>query len=370
MEPDSQMTSSDPCAHDDDEQHGHAATRIGRQFDRAREVRRVFWITLGLNAVVAISKAGYGYITGSVALGTDSVHSMLDGASNVLALFSLHWSTAPANARHPYGHRKIEILAALGIGVLIVISLFELAGAAVESLRGHRAPPHIGWAAYAVVIGTMVINYFVTRYEHGKGHELSSHLLCADAQHTQSDLYASAAVLLSFVAVRNGLPWADGVGGLVLVVLVGRAAWLVFRENVPVLLDAAILDPAGIIDLAGRVDGVENVHRVRSRGMRSAVELDLHMQVAPDTSVIDAHRLASQIENDLKLKFPELSDVVIHIEPTPPTNPPFSPPVRPPRPHAEATSEATGRAEPDRRPSDDGHGHGRGLGRGHHHHKH
>lgn len=362
MEPDSPMSSSDPCAHDDDQDHGHAATRAGRQggrqVDRVREVRRVFWITLGLNALVAISKASYGYITGSVALGTDSVHSILDGASNVLALFGLHWSTAPANARHPYGHRKIEILAALGIGVLIVISLFELAEAAVASLRGHRPPPQIGWPAYAVVIGTMVINFFVTRYEHGKGHELSSHLLCADAEHTKSDLYASGAVLLSFLAVRNGLYWADGVGGLILVVLVGRAAWMVFRENVPVLLDAAILDPAGIIDLAGQVDGVENVHRVRSRGMRSAVELDLHMQVAPETRVIDAHRLASRIENDLKLKFPELSDVVIHIEPTPPTNRTSPPPVEAPL----KASEAPGRAG---HADDHDHGHGRG-----HHHKH
>ena len=128
-------------------------------------------------------------------------------------------------------------------------------------------------------------------------------------------------MLLSFVAVHYGLAWADGVGALILVGLVGRAAWMVFRDNVPVLLDAAILDPAGIIDLAGQVNGVENVHRVRSRGMRSAVELDLHMQVAPGMSVIEAHRLASQIENDLKLKFPELSDVVIHIEPTPTTSP-------------------------------------------------
>jgi cation diffusion facilitator family transporter len=316
------MTSSDPCAHDHDESHGHAAARPAQTTaaDRVRAVRRVFWITLGLNAIVAISKASYGYITGSVALGTDSVHSMLDGASNVLALLGLHWSTAPANPRHPYGHRKIEILAALGIGVLIVISLFELAGAAVESLRGHRAAPHVGWSAYAVVAGTMVINFFVTRYEHDRGHELGSHLLCADAKHTQSDLYASGAVLLSFLAVRNGWAWADGAGALILVALVGRAAWLVFKDNVPVLLDAAILDPARIVDLAAHVEGVENVHRVRSRGMRNAVELDLHMQVAPGMSVIDAHRLASQIENDLKLKFPELSDVVIHIEPTPHPN--------------------------------------------------
>jgi cation diffusion facilitator family transporter len=161
-----------------------------------------------------------------------------------------------------------------------------------------------------------VINFFVTRYEHRKGDQLSSHLLCADARHTQSDLYASGAVLLSFIAVRGGIAWADGVGALVLVVLIGRAAWMVFRENVPVLIDAAMLEPEGVIRLAGEVAGVENVHRVRSRGIRSAVELDLHMEVAPTMTVIEAHGLATRIERDLRLKFPELSDVVIHIEPT------------------------------------------------------
>jgi cation diffusion facilitator family transporter len=312
----SRPTSDSSCEHD----HAHA-TAAQRNRERARrrgrEIRKVFIITLGLNALVAISKGVYGYLSGSVALGTDSIHSTLDAASNVLALLGLHWSAAPANARHPYGHRKIEILAALGIGVLIVIGLFELAMAAVESLRGGRAAPRIGWPVFAVVLATMVVNFFVTRYEHRKGHDLGSNLLCADARHTQSDLYASGAVLLSFVAVRNGLAWADGLGGLILVVLVGRAAWLVFRDNVPVLIDTATLDPAGVIDLAGRIDGVENVHRVRSRGVPSAVELDLHMQVAREMSVNEAHRLASRIELELKLKFPELSDVVIHIEPTP-----------------------------------------------------
>jgi divalent metal cation (Fe/Co/Zn/Cd) transporter len=89
----------------------------------------------------------------------------------------------------------------------------------------------------------------------------------------------------------------------------------VFRHNVPVLIDAARLDPVGIEELARGVAGVSNVHRVRSRGMRRAVELDLHLEVAADMSVADAHRLALQIEREVKVKFPEVSDVVIHIEP-------------------------------------------------------
>src|SRR5262249_41490128 len=158
-------------------------------------VGRVFWLTLGLNALVALSKAGYGYVSGSLTLGTDSLHSMLDASSNVLALLSLRWSAAPADARHPYGRQKIEIVAALGIGVLIVGGLFEFAEAAVRGLLVHRPPPTVGWGGFAIVIGTMVINFFVTRYEHRKGHELGSELLHADARHTQSDLYASAAAV-------------------------------------------------------------------------------------------------------------------------------------------------------------------------------
>jgi cation diffusion facilitator family transporter len=303
----------DPCLYADDR-----AGRLAAAGERRRQVGQVFWITLGLNAIVALAKAGYGYISGSLTLGTDSLHSVLDASSNVLALLSLRWSAAPADDRHPYGRQKIEILAALGIGVLIVVGLFEFGEAAVRALLSHRQPPHVGLGGFAIVIGTMVINFFVTRYEHRKGHELGSELLHADARHTQSDLYASGAVVASFVAVRAGVAWADAVATLLLVGLIGHAAWEVFRDNVPVLIDAARLDPHGVAELARGVAGVSNVHRVRSRGMRRAVELDLHLEVAADMSVAAAHKLALQIEREVKVKFPEVSDVVIHIEPEPP----------------------------------------------------
>jgi cation diffusion facilitator family transporter len=309
------MSDSDPCGCDVDPGASAEATR-----ERVRKIRRVFIITLVLNAAVAVTKATYGYYARSLSLGADSLHSILDASSNVLALLGLHWSAAPADERHPYGRRKIEILAALGIGVLIVISLFEFAEAAIRTLLSGahaHAGPRIGWGGFAVVLATMAVNFGVTRYEERKAHELGSALLHADARHTRSDLYASAAVMASFVAVRAGASWADGVAALILVVLIGHVAWEVFRENVPVLIDAAMLDPAGVIDLARAVSGVRDVHRVRSRGVRSAVELDLHLQVAPEMSVVEAHTLAVKIERELKVKFPELSDVVIHIEPTP-----------------------------------------------------
>lgn len=282
---------------------------------RRRKVRRVFWVTLALNTVVAASKAAYSFTSGSLTLGADSLHAVLDASSNVLALFSLGWAATPADARHPYGRQKIEILAALGIGVMIVAGLVEFTQAAVGALVAGRHAPRVGWLGFAVVLATMGISLFVSRYEHRQGHELGSELLHADAHHAASDFYASGAVLASFLAVRAGLAWADAVATLVLVVLIGHAAWTVFRDNIPVLIDAARLDPAGVAELARSVEGVSDVHRVRSRGMRRAVELDLHLEVAPEMSVVDAHKLAQQIEREVKVKFPEVSDVIIHVEP-------------------------------------------------------
>lgn len=282
----------------------------------AQAVRRVFIITLLLNVAVAAAKGGYGYFSGSIALGTDAIHAVLDGSSNVLALFSLHWARMPADEGHPYGRRKIEILAAVGIGVLIVIGLAEFASAAVRELLGDGTPPRVGWGGFAVVAATMVINFFVTRYEERRGHDLGSPLLCADAQHTRSDLYASIAVLLSFVGVRLGWRAADAMGAIAVVVLVGRAAWLVFRDNIPTLIDAAVLDPGRVARLAaGSHDAVRDVTRVRSRGLRNAVQLDLRIEVDPDMKVSDAQRLSERIEEALRGEFPELADVSIHCAP-------------------------------------------------------
>lgn len=282
---------------------------------RDRAVRRVFWITLVLNFLVAVAKGLYSLRSGSVTLGADAFHSVLDGSANVLALVGMHLSTKPASAAHPYGRRKIELLAAVGIGVLIAVSLLEVGSAAWQSLRGQRAAPDIGWVGFAVVLASMSINLAVSRYEAAEGRRLQSPLLAADAHHTQSDIYASGAVLLSFIGAQQGLWWADGVCGLIVVVMVGRVAWEVFRENVPSLLDVAVLDPTTVREIGTSIEGVRGIHRVRSRGTHWAVDLDLHMQVDADMKVEDAHTIGNRVEAELRAKLPQLADVVVHIEP-------------------------------------------------------
>ena len=288
---------------------------------RRAPVRRVFLLTLGLNAAVAIAKAGYGYMSGSLTLGTDSLHSILDASSNVLALFGLRWAAAPADARHPYGRQKIEILAALGIGVLIVVGLFEFGAAAVHSLIDRHPAPRVGVGGFAIVLATMAINLWVARYERRKADELGSALL-----------------------QRRRPPHP------VRPLRVGRGGRVLRRRPRRPRLGGRRGDPAaGRADRPRGLGGVPRerprsdrrrhagpaqrrrprrpararrvVHRVRSRGVRGAVELDLHLEVAPDMSVVGSSRAGSSRSTmELKVKFPEVSDVIIHIEPKPQAN--------------------------------------------------
>jgi len=120
---------------------------------------------------------------------------------------------------------------------------------------------------------------------------------------------------VSFIGVRLGWKAADPLGAIAVIVLVGRAAWVVFRDNVPTLLDAAVISAARVDQLTRRDDCVQQVTRIRSRGSRSAVQLELDVHVDPEMTIADAHLLTNRIEATLRHEFPELTDVGIHAVP-------------------------------------------------------
>lgn len=283
--------------------------------DRERAVRRVVLIVLVLNLVVAVAKAIYGLASGSLAVSTDAVHSFLDASGNVIALVALKIAAAPPDRGHPYGHRKIEIVAAAAVGVLITAGVINFGVHAIDALRSgeHAAPP--GVIGFAVVGGTFVVNAFVSVYESRRGSRLSSAFLVADAAHTVSDVLVTLTVLVSMAAARLGVGWADPVAALVVLVFVARVAWRILAGNLSVLVDAAVIDPERVVQIALSVAGVRGCHRVRSRGTDFAAHVDLHLLFDNDISLRAAHELAHTVESALRREIPAVVDVTIHMEP-------------------------------------------------------
>jgi cation diffusion facilitator family transporter len=286
-----------------------------RAFEVARAVRRVVLIILALNAMVAGAKGAYGWWSGSLAVASDALHSLLDAAGNVIGALVLRAAASPPDEGHPYGHQKIEIVAAALIGVLIAGGSLRFGWSAVEALLSGRAAPPVTGVGFAVVGGTLVVNLFVASWEAKKGRELGSAFLIADAAHTASDVVVTIGVILSLIASRIGVRWADSAAALGVLAVVVVVAYRILSSNLNILLDRAALDADRIRAEVLAVPGVLSCHRIRSRGLEGAVLVDLHLQVDGSMPLRAAHAISHEVEDRLKQKFPGVADVTIHVEP-------------------------------------------------------
>lgn len=290
-----------------------SAERVSRSTVHA-ETWRVMWVVLVLNVAVAAAKLVYGASAHVVALQADGLHSLLDAFANVVGLVGLHFSTEPPDSEHPYGHRRIEHLAAAGVGILILFGVVEVGRGAWDAFFLGDVP-RTEFAGLAVILGTLVVNIGVTRWEHKKGQALGSPFLEADAMHTLSDVFATLLVLASYAAAHARIRWADPVAAAAVMLLIARTGYHVLRDNVPVLLDAAVIDSARVRAVVRTVPGVAGCHRIRSRGSPRAVHLDLHIQVDPQITVLEGHRVSHAVKDAIHQQLPEVEEVLVHIEP-------------------------------------------------------
>ncbi len=281
---------------------------------RDRAVRRVLWAILAANWLVAGAKLALGQLITSTAMVADGLHSFIDGGSNVLGLFAMYFASQPADREHPYGHQKFEALASLAIGGMIGMGVLELGRMAWRAIV-EGASPSVRPAAVTVMVGTLVINLLVTRVEHRWGQRLGSALLIADAKHTLSDVFVTLAVLGSLGLSALGLRRVDGFVTLGVLGFVAWTGWTIIRQAVGILADGARIEPQRVRDALQRLPEVLAVHDVRSRGMEGSVYVDLTIEVAPALSVERAHHVADGVEETLKGTFPEVVDVIVHVEP-------------------------------------------------------
>ncbi len=281
---------------------------------RTREVRAVLWQILIANWAVALAKVGLGLWASSAAMTADGLHSFLDGASNVIGLVAMHYAGQPADQEHPYGHQKFEALAALAIGVMIGVGVLQLGQMAVDAIV-RNIHPTVGPLALGVMVATLAVNLAVTRYERRVGKRLSSTLLLADAQHTLSDVFVSLTVIASLGLSWAGVGRADGVVALVVLGFVSWTGWSIIKQAAGILADTMRLDPLRVHAACQGIADVLAVRDIRSRGLEGSVYVDLKIDVDPQLSVQRAHDASDAVERAIALAFPEVVDVVVHVEP-------------------------------------------------------
>ncbi len=279
-----------------------------------RSVKRVLIGIMILNLIVTATKFVVGALTGSIAVLADAFNALVDASSNVIGLLGLRAASDPPDPDHPYGHRKYETIATLGIGGLMLLAGWEVLQDVFERLTGGQ-PPIVTSLSLALILLTLPLNIFIVWYEGRRGRELGSDVLLADATSTRVNIFVSLAALIGLLGSSIGLPWLDIVVALGIVGYVATAAYRIIRETSDVLTDSAVIDPHVVEDIARKVPGVWFATKVRSRGREDDVHLDLRVKVDPAMATEQAHAIASEVERRVKEQIPGVVDAVVHIEP-------------------------------------------------------
>ncbi len=307
----------------------HAPTRAqaGLGLERmqaARRVSRVLWVTLGLNVIVAASKIAYGHATGVLSIRADGFHSLTDSVNNLVGLMGVYFASRPADAGHPYGHAKFEVLAAGVVGLSLLGMAYDVLTSAAGRLFGHAQAPHLDALAFVVLAGTLGINLLVARYERRQAELLGSPFLASDAAHTSSDVLVTLGVIVTVGLVNAGFAVLDSVMALAIAGFIAWAGVQVLRQNLRYLADAAALEPEAVHAIVLQVAGVASAHKIRTRGAPGDIHVDLHVQVARHLDVVEAHRVTHWVIDAIKARLPGVTDVVVHTEPAS-VDQPFNP---------------------------------------------
>lgn len=280
-----------------------------------QQVRRVLIVTLVLNLTVAFGKIAIGIISGALAITADGFHSIIDGTSNVIGLVATRIADQPPDDNHPYGHRRFETLAALLIGTFLILAAWEITTGAIDRLSSGDHP-ELRPVTFAVVIATLMVNLGVSTYQIREGKRLRSEILLADASNTRSDVFVTLSVLVSMVVVSlTGWWWVDVLAALVVVVLIGRAAWQILRTTGSVLVDTAPYSQQELETALGDVPSVKQIVRARSRGSADAAYIDIDVQVVPEMTADHTAAIAGTIRERLEDQLSGVAEVEVHFMP-------------------------------------------------------
>ncbi|UKO97813.1 cation diffusion facilitator family transporter [Nostoc sp. UHCC 0870] len=283
-------------------------------YDNRAEVRKVLIITLFLNLFVMGLKAFVGYLTGSLSLLADALHSVTDSANNILGLIASKFSSPYPDREHPYGHHKFEAVGALGIAAFLGIACFEILQSAIERILKGSEPVRISAPELWILLLVLGVNIFVAFYERNVGKRVGSQILIADATHTMSDVWVTISVIGGLIGVWFGHQWLDIVLAFPVALMVFWSGWSVLKDSLPWLVDQMAIAPEAIHAIATAVPGVINCHDIASRGVLGRqIFIEMHLIVdAPDVET--AHRITEEVERQLETRFTPVR-ILIHVEP-------------------------------------------------------
>ena len=271
-----------------------------------------------MNLMLASGKLFAGIAGHSHALVADGVESLADLFSSAIVWRGLVIAEAPPDEDHPYGHGKAEPIASALVAGTLIMAAGWIAIQAIQEITKPKAAP--APFTLIVLLAVIIIKEGLFRFVNRESTHLESSVMRTDAWHHRSDAITSLAAGVGITVALIGGPGyesADGIAALLGASIIAWNGWALLRPSLDELMDAS-LNPdlrEHIQEIANTIPGVANVEKCLVRKMGRHYFVDMHMQVAPEMTVLAAHDIAHQVKDKVRTVIPAVKDVLVHIEP-------------------------------------------------------
>jgi len=286
--------------------------------DHISQIKKITWIGLLVNVALAGLKFIVGFVGSSQAVIADAVHSLSDMVTDFSVILGVRFWSAPPDEDHPYGHRKIEAIITALIGVALAIVALGMGYKALSTIREVHIR-QTSWIAITGPVFSILLKEILYHWTMKVGTRVRSTAVVANAWHHRSDAFSSVPAVIAVAASAMNPQWAfvDHVGALIISVFILKVSWDITSPSLGELSDrgASLKDCARIEKVAMGVDGVRDVHAIRTRKCGESLYVDLHVVVDPEIPVRLGHNISEDVEEALLKDGPQILDVVAHLEP-------------------------------------------------------
>ncbi|MEE1027292.1 MAG: cation diffusion facilitator family transporter [Agathobacter sp.] len=284
-----------------------------------RVANKVSCITIIQNVLLAVFKLFAGIFAHSNAMISDAIHSASDVFSTIVVIIGVRLASKDSDKEHPYGHERLECVAAIILSVVLLFTGLEIGSQAFKDIiHGNygelEVPGMLALVAAGVSIVTKEVMFWYTRHNAKK---IDSGALMADAWHHRSDALSSIGALIGIGGAMLGFPVMDSIASLVIFVFIAKAAYDIFKDAMDKMVDHSCDEETekAIYDVAVAHEEVLGIDLLQTRIFGNKIYVDVEIQVNEAYTLQKAHNIAEEVHESIEQKFPKVKHVMVHVNP-------------------------------------------------------
>lgn len=281
---------------------------------------KVSFVSIVTNVILSVFKLFAGIFAHSGAMVSDAIHSASDVFSTFVVIIGIKISSKESDKEHPYGHERMECVAAIVLATILGITGLGIGSSAAEKLiAGHYETLVVpGTLALIAAILSIVVKEAMFWYTRIHAKRIDSGALMADAWHHRSDALSSVGALIGIGGAQLGFPVMDAIASLVICIFILKAAYDIFKDAISKMVDRACDEETEeqLKSCALAQDGVLGIDLLHTRTFGNKIYVDIEISADGSMSLFEAHNIAEQVHDSIEQNFPKVKHIMVHVNPS------------------------------------------------------